>query len=67
MRLPSGTRGLLAAAAVTGGAVCWRAASRRRRQSFEAAIDDAIAAGRRVAEDLDPGPQSSLAPAFGHH
>ena len=53
MRFPFGARGLLAAAALAGGVVYWRATSRRRAERLEAAVDDAIAEGRRVAATLD--------------
>lgn len=53
MRFPFGTRGLIAAAAITGGVIYWRATSRRRAERLEAAIDDAIAEGRRIGTDPD--------------
>ena len=53
MRFPFGVRGLLAAAAITGGVVYWRATARRRAERLEASVDDAIAEGRHVADALE--------------
>ena len=67
MRFPFGARGLLAAAAVTGGVVYWRATARRRAERLEASIDDAIAEGRHVAESLESPqrPPADAAASFG--
>jgi hypothetical protein len=51
LRFPLRASGLLAAAAVAGAIVYWRANDRRSRQ-LEAAIDDGIADGRQAAGEL---------------
>ena len=57
MRFPFGTRGLLAAAAITGGVIYWRATANRRAERLEASVDDAIAEGRHIAETIDDHPE----------
>jgi hypothetical protein len=52
VRLPFGRSGLIAAAALAGGVVCWRVVEQRRSRQVTSDIDDAIAQGRAAADRL---------------
>ncbi|HEY8675637.1 MAG TPA: hypothetical protein VIO13_06675 [Candidatus Dormibacteraeota bacterium] len=62
LRIPLGRSGLLAAAAVAGAIVYWRASERQRSRQLAGEIDEAIAQGREAAgvaltdEDSDSRP-----------
>jgi hypothetical protein len=61
LRLPLRASGLLAAAAVAGAIVYWRANDRRGRQ-LEADVDDGIAEGRQAAGGLLTGADDDSQP-----
>jgi hypothetical protein len=52
LRFPNRASGLLAAAALAGAVVYWRAADRRRSQQFSADIEAGVEQGQKVAEKL---------------